>query len=152
MKTLLILLTFALPLAIPVLGNPTSYVDELVMFDEYLFQDRLKTKRQRLENLSAALRERPSETVYIVAFGAPKGSNCESVPELRFARNYLVDVLRVNPRRFVLIDGGIGHVARTEFYLLPSDAIFPEDSIRYRINDVLNPNVRYAGEELNETK
>ncbi len=43
MKTLLILLTFALPLAIPVLGNP-NYVNQPVMFDQYLFEDRLKTK------------------------------------------------------------------------------------------------------------
>lgn len=119
--------------------RPDSFLDELVVFDQYLSSDRIKTKQQSLKNLSAALRDRPLDTAYIVAFGTLKKSKCDSVSELGFVRNYLVNVLRVNPRRFVLIDGGIGDLAQTEFYLVPSGVNFPEESIRRRINDVLNP-------------
>lgn len=86
------------------------------------------TAIKRFTRFADALRAQPDATGYIFVYGGPATSAGETDAEIKRIRKYMVEHLRMDTNRIVIIDGGNRKTSQKEFWLVPLGADEPQPS------------------------
>ncbi len=113
-------------LLLSVNANATNlFIDERMIFDQFLNAVSKTERRTRWDGLAQALHEQPTMIGWVFSYGGRGDSSCESMSYLRELRDYLVKKRKVSRDRLMLIDGGFMERGTTIMYLNPKDGKYP---------------------------
>jgi hypothetical protein len=93
---------------------------ELKPFDTYS-NIRFVDERARLDNFSIWLREQPQMKGYIVVYASKDFPSSKAKRRAQRARDYLVKVQALDPKKIGVVDGGHREQFLIELYILPAD-------------------------------
>jgi hypothetical protein len=107
-------------------GNPEDLVlirriACLLKFDEY-GNIRFADEKARLDNFSIQLLNEEGAVGYIIAYAGRKAVVAEAMLRANRARDYLINVRKINPERLKAIDGGHREDLTVELHILPAGA------------------------------
>ena len=83
-------------------------------------------QKARLDNAAVELKNDPSSTTYLIAYGGRASRAGQAKGLLVRAREYLVTQRGIEPTRIVVINGGISHEDRVEIWIVPLGATPPQ--------------------------
>jgi hypothetical protein len=94
-------------------------------FDEY-GDIKFADEEARLDNYAIQLEIAPDQRAYLVVYGGRRAVAAEAEMRGARAKNYLVNVRKIDPTRVTVIDGGHREDLAVELWLLPAGAEPPE--------------------------
>jgi hypothetical protein len=85
----------------------------------------LADERARLDNFSILLHQQPQMKGYVLVYSSKKIPSSSAKLRARHARDYLIRVRHLRPKRIEIVDGGYREQFQIELYILPKSATPP---------------------------
>jgi hypothetical protein len=92
--------------------------------DSYDFPE-INKEKTRLDLFAAALKQHPGAQAHILGYGGRRSRSNAAQKAIGRARGYLVNVLGIDQRRIVTVDGGFKEQLTVELWLVPLGALPP---------------------------
>lgn len=86
----------------------------------------LEAEKTHLASLAKELKNQPDAQAYIIVYGGRCGAGSQAVERAERAKDWLINRHGIDASRIVAIDGGFRETLRTELFIGPIDATWPE--------------------------
>lgn len=107
-----------------ILFSPAQNQNSAILIDEFS-QQNSESLMARLDGMRIALQENPTSKGYIIDYrdkGLPFGYSIRFQTKLQ---NFLARYFELPPKRFKIINGGVGNERKTQLWIVPSGSKLP---------------------------